>query len=88
MKLSDLLSKLEQIDVQLAERRVLHNGRTVYILTARLPALPFGVGDRAVAWYPLIVDAGQNVVPREEVEALLRHLWHAEVDFFGDNPPD
>lgn len=30
------------------------------------------------------MESGQTEVDRDEVEAILRHLWHAEQDFFAD----
>ena len=30
---------------------------------------------------------GQQDVSKHEVDALLRHLWHAELDFFEDDNP-
>jgi hypothetical protein len=83
MPLPQLLARLEQHKVTVAEKRILSDGRTVYILVAQLPSFPFG--DRKHTWYSLIVEQSQTEIPRDEIEALLRHLWHAElVDFFDD----
>lgn len=85
MPVNRLLAKLAKIRVNVAETRTLPDGRTIYVLVAELPAFPFGRQQRV--WYPLIIEPQQTDVPREEVEAILRHLWHAEMDFFSDEPP-
>ena len=82
MKLSDLLSKLKNQAGVTEERRHLADGQTVIILTGRLPAFPFG--DRAHAWYTLVLEPGQDEVSPDEVEAILRRFWQAQLDFFGE----
>lgn len=80
MNIRNLLAKLAEIGVESVEARV--GEHTVYVLSCKLPEFPFG--GREWAWYTLIMESGQTEVDRDEVEAILRHLWHAEQDFFGD----
>ena len=79
MKLSDLLSELEKIGVEISCRKIPISGRTVYELRTKLPSPPFREG--ATAWYPLVIDRGQEFVPQEEVEAIKLRLWHGSTTF-------
>lgn len=74
MKLSNLLSELEGIGVEITRRKIPISDQTAYKFRVKLPCPPFK--DGAMAWYHLIVDAGQEFVPEEEVEAIKLHLWH------------
>lgn len=79
MKLSDLLSELEKIGVEITCRKIPIKGQTVYTLQTKLPTPPFREG--ATAWYPLVIDQGQEFVPQEEVEAIKLRLWHGSASF-------
>lgn len=91
MKLEELLSRLEKHKITKAEDRTLVDGTRVILFVTHLPSFPFG---RQNVWYPLVLAPGQTDVYQPEVDALLRHLWHAELDFFDpdnpfeDDPPD
>jgi hypothetical protein len=81
MDLQELIKRLTAIKgVTLAETREGDDGRRTYIFTATLPEFPFGKGKNS--WYPLVLPKGQDSISRNEVEAILRHLWHGEQNFF------
>jgi len=52
------------------------------ILCAPAPEIPFGAHKNL--WTTLPLEANQVFVEREEIEAVLRHLWLGSVVFFGD----
>jgi hypothetical protein len=80
-----LLSRLEKHAIIKAEDKQLPDGTRIIMFFTHLPPFPFG--KRKNAWYPLVLSPSQNKVAEPEVEALLRHVWHAELDFFDkDNP--
>lgn len=78
MNLADLRAWLANHGITVAETRQLASGQTFYIFTSSLPAFPFGHNKQA--WYPLAVDQAQTFIPREEIEALLRHFWFAQLE--------
>ena len=82
MNVKELLSRLASIGVHDREIPLGQNG-ILHLLSCKLPPFPFG--GREHAWYPLLLKNGQETVDREEVEAILRHLWHSELDFFPDD---
>jgi hypothetical protein len=79
MNLEELLARLKGIDVTVAEDRRFPDGRRILILTSFLHFFPLAPHHR---WYPLVLNSGQDWVDQSEVEALLRHFWHAELDWF------
>jgi hypothetical protein len=81
VKLEDLLSKLSNISVSI--NKIAMGSQTLYLLHCKLPEFPFG--GREHVWYPLLVSDGQESIDREEVDAMLRHLWHSEQEFFPDD---
>lgn len=81
LSLERLLAELKNAGIQLIELRQLPDeGVDVYTFRAPAPAFPFGQG-RKFFWASLSVERGVDTVSRKEVEALLRHLWHAEMEF-------
>jgi hypothetical protein len=85
MKLDQLLSRLEKHKITLAEDKHLPDGTRVLTFVTHLPTYPFGEGRHT--WYSLPLSPGQQEVSKKEVDALLRHLWHGELDFFEDENP-
>jgi hypothetical protein len=79
MPASLLLDKLKEAEIEVKETRKLSDGTEVKILVGTLPKFP--TGERPT-WYPLVLLPGQSDIDRREVEALLRHFWHFELDFF------
>ncbi len=81
MAVSALLANLQKrAKVKVAETRTLADGTQVRILVGTLP--PFPNSGRAT-WYPLVLRPKQQNVDRREVEAILRHFWNAQLDFFS-----
>jgi hypothetical protein len=84
MPIDALLSRLSKHHIKLAEDRRFPDGSRVLIFVTHLPSFPFG---RSNVWYTLVISPGQDDISKSEVDALLRHVWHAELDFFeNDNP--
>lgn len=84
MKLSVLLSQLKKHGITTAEDKLLPEGIRVITFVTRLPVFPFGERN---TWYPLVISPGQESVSKPEIDALLRHVWHAELDFFEAGNP-
>jgi hypothetical protein len=79
MNFNTLLERLKKHGIRISEVREFEDGRRIYLLVSKLP-FPFSGKEE---WYALKRKPGQNRVDVEEIEALLRHLWHAELDFFA-----
>jgi hypothetical protein len=79
MNISSLLAKLKsEASIVLSEKREFpEEGIIVYILES--PVTFFPQASRHL-WYNLVVASGQVDVEEEEIEAILRHFWHAEID--------
>jgi hypothetical protein len=73
MPIDRLLEWLKSLKIDIAADATHPDGRRVVTLTAQLP-FP---STRRV-WYPLVLSKGQTQVANKEIEALLRHCWHAE----------
>jgi len=71
--LDPLLQWLKKLNIDVAEDKTQSDGVRIITFTAKLP-FP---STRRV-WYPLVISKGQTQVPTREVEALVRHCWHAE----------
>ena len=81
MAVSALLANLlKHAKVKVAETRKLEDGTEVKILVGKLPVFPHSARP---TWYPLVLTRGQTEVDRREVEAILRHFWNAQLDFFS-----
>jgi hypothetical protein len=78
---SELLDNLKTVKIEIAETRTLPDETKVIILVGTMPAFPHG---SRPAWYPLVLRKGQSEVTRPEAEAILRHFWHFELEFFTD----
>jgi hypothetical protein len=82
MKIERLLSKLSENNIRVEDTRLPDGSR---IITASAPP-PFPyVG---ACWGVLVLSPNQTDVAREDVESLLRHTWHLELDFFQGEPPE
>ncbi len=81
MNRAELLHKLSEFKIYITEERRLHDGTTVLIFRSHLPEIPHG---RQHVWATLTLEPGQEFIEREEIEPILRHLWHGSALFFGD----
>ena len=78
MNVVTLLARLKnEASVFLAEKRDLSDGTVIYILGCHVSFYPH---TPQRIWYALVCDPGQVYVETEEIEAILRHFWHAEID--------
>lgn len=84
MDLTKLLERLKERGISVAEERKLPDGTVIYLLRATLPPFPFGHQE---VWYSLVIEPNQITVEREEIDALLRHLWHGAMDIFDSDLP-
>jgi hypothetical protein len=78
MEIQKLLKELRAINVQV-EERILPDETHIFIASCTLPSFPYG--GRHV-WYPLILPKGRDTVDQKEINALTRHLCHAEAKLF------
>jgi hypothetical protein len=83
MKVETLLAKLRGSEIAVEDRRK-PDGSGIIIASA---VLPFPYVPKPV-WGTLILSPGQEEVTRAQVEALLRHVWHGELDFFEGEAED
>ena len=78
MSVAALLARLKnQASVFVAEERKLVDGTIVYILGTHVSFYPLKPRH---LWYTLIIEPGQSLVDPDEIEAILRRFWHAEID--------
>lgn len=81
--LNTLLSRLQkEKNISINDRADGDGKRCITVVRHNLPSPPYT--ERKSSWYTLIILPGQIHVDRHEVEALLRHVWHSEIDFFED----
>jgi hypothetical protein len=88
MSISSLLARLKNdASIVVSEERKLPDGTVIYILEAPVTFYPHAPHH---LWYNLVVANGQTRVEKEEIEAILRHFWHAEIDIdtWVDDPPN
>ena len=81
LEIGKLLRWLKKHNIELVEDRLQADGSRVLMFSTELPGLPFG--DRHV-WCPLVIKPGQFDVSHAEIEALLRHCWHGELEIPED----
>jgi hypothetical protein len=77
MNIEKLRRWLSKNNIDVAEERLQADGSLIVYFTTQLPTFPFG--GRHV-WYPLILRQGQTEVSQSEIDALLRHCWHGELE--------
>jgi hypothetical protein len=78
MNVTALLARLKnEASVFVAEKRDLSDGTVIYILGTHVSFFPHSPQH---VWYTLVCEPGQVRVEVEEIEAILRRFWHAEID--------
>jgi len=83
MNIEKLIHWLSSHHIEVLEDRTRADGaRTITFTTA----LPYGELDGRHVWYPIVLFKDQTEVSRSEIEALLRHLWHGELEIPDDLP--
>src|SRR5438309_4891607 len=75
MNLNQLLAWLKSHQITVVEK-VKTSGGEVYVFVAKRP-LPW---DGRPQWFGLAVRDGQTIVAMREIEALLRHFSHGELE--------
>jgi hypothetical protein len=82
MRLDKLISWLSKHNIKVVEDTLQADGSRILQFSTELPRFPFG--DRHV-WATLVIDPGQERVSESEIETLLNHCWHGELEI---PPPD
>jgi hypothetical protein len=83
MNIEKLIHWLNTHHIEILEDRTdADSSRTITFTTA----LPFDELDGRHVWYPIVLFKDQTEVSRSEIEALLRHLWHGELEIPDDLP--
>ena len=77
MNIEKLVHWLSSHHIEVLEDRKYADGSRVITFTAPLPGPE---AEQRHVWYPIVLSKDQTEVSRPEVEALLRHLWHLELD--------
>lgn len=76
MKLGKLLEKLKsEPGIDIHEERSLKDGSRVLTFSTTLPFPKF-----EPVWYSMVVRSDDEDIPKEKVEAILRHLWMFQLD--------
>jgi len=81
MHITKLISWLSKHKINVVEDTLQADGCRVLIFSTPLPAFPFG--DRHV-WATLVLEPGQIDVSESEIESLIRHCWHGELEIPRD----
>jgi hypothetical protein len=80
MQIDELLKKVKKLRGVEIEERKLPDETRVFIIVRLLPEMPFGHGRHV--WYTLVVPPGKTEISKPEINALVRHIWHAESNLF------
>ena len=81
MNIEKLIAWLRKHAINVVDDTRQADGSRVLIFTTELPKFPFG--DRHV-WCTLVIDPGQPDVSQSEIDALIRHCWHGELEIPKD----
>jgi hypothetical protein len=82
MLIAKLIPWLKKHNIEVVEETLLPGSCRVLIFSTNLPRFPFGE-DRHV-WATLVLDPAQDSVSDSEVESVLRHCWHGELQIPKD----
>ncbi len=83
MNIEKLIHWLSSRHIEVLEDRTRADGSRIITFTT---ALPYGELDGRHVWYPIVLFKDQTEVSCSEIEALLRHLWHGELEIPDDLP--
>lgn len=86
MLIAKLIPWLKKHNIDVVEQSLQPDSSRVLIFSTNLPRFPSGE-DRHV-WASLVIDAGQTEVSESEIETVLRHCWHGELEIPRDFDPD
>jgi hypothetical protein len=81
MNLEKLLRWLNKHQIELAENRLQKDGSRVLTFTTQLPQFPHA--GRHV-WCTVVLSPGQNSLSESEIDTILRHCWHGELEIPKD----
>lgn len=77
MKIDKLRKWLSRHGIEVNDDRLKADGSRVITFVTELPDFPHA-GRRA--WYSLPINKDQTDVSESEIQALLRHCWHGELE--------
>jgi len=83
MLIAKLIPWLKKHGIEVVEETLLPDSSRALIFSTNLPKVPSGE-DRHV-WAVLVVDGNQTEVSESEVESVLRHCWHGELEIPQDS---
>lgn len=81
MNIEKLIHWLSSHYIEILEDRKSADGCRTITFTTSLPGVE--TSGRHV-WYPIVLVKNQTEVSRSEIESLLRHLWHGEMEIPQD----
>lgn len=82
MLIAKLKSWLKKHKIEVIEETLLPGTCRVLVFSTDLPAFPFGEGRHV--WCTIVLDPGQETVSDSEIETILRHCWHGELEIPRD----
>lgn len=82
MLIAKLIPWLKKHKIEVVEETLLPDSCRALIFSSELPRFPSG-GHRHV-WATIILDPGQDSVSESEVESILRHCWHGDLEIPRD----
>lgn len=88
MLITKLIPWLKKHGIEVVEERLQPDSSKALIFSTNLPAFPHG--EARHVWAVLVVDDNQTEVSDSEVESILRHCWHEELEIprdFDEDPP-
>jgi hypothetical protein len=86
MLITRLIPWLKKHGIEVVEERLHPDSSRALIFSTNSPALPFGEGRHV--WCVLVIDGEQTEVSESEVESVLRHCWHGELEIPRDFDAD
>ncbi len=85
MNIEKLIHWLSKHQIEVIDDRQEANGFRVIYFTAQLPEVPHHGRN---VWYTLVLSKGQTEISQSEIDALLRHCWHGELEIPHDSGAD
>jgi hypothetical protein len=82
MLIAKLIPWLRKHNIEVVEETLLPGSCRALIFSAELPRFPSGEERRV--WTTIILDPGQDSVSDAEVESILRHCWHGDLEIPRD----
>jgi len=82
MLIAKLIPWLKKHNIDVVEETLQPDSSSALIFSTNLPRFPFG--EERHVWASLVIDYGQTEVSDAEIESVLRHCWHGELEIPRD----